>query len=962
MTREHAPSERQGRIEQICQAALDHDAGDRAAFLAEVCAGDVDLQREVESLLAHEQSAAGFIESPALHVAAKVLPERGLVGARIGPYEMIAILGAGGMGDVYRAHDSQLGRDVAIKVLPPAFLNDADRLARFDREARVLASLNHPHISAIYGLEHDAGGRQALVLELVEGPTLAEQLKSARARTHVGLPVAEALSIASQIATALETAHAKGIVHRDLKPANVKITGNGQVKVLDFGLAKIAVPTRAAERWLEAESAVSLSDASPGLVVGTAAYMSPEQARGDAVDDRTDIWAFGCVLFEMLAGRPAFHGETTAQTLGRVLERDPDWGSLPADTPRAIRTLLERCLRKDPAKRLHDIADARIEIDECDLTPAPVQEPAQRTRPVWWLAAALLVVASVSALVFSKIGGLPLPSELFEFPVVPSDQATLLPRYGGFAVSPDGRQIVVTAKSGNRSSLWVRPIGSLQYRELPGTHDALFPFWKPDGLAIGFFAEGLLKIVALRGGLPTVVCEAPDLPEGSERDEVGGSWNRDDVIIFMSSAFTLNSVLARAGAAPAALTVLAKGETAHRWPSFLPDGQRFLYLALTRPGDPGELRIGYLDGTPPISLGRHESNARYSAGHLLFLSGRHLVAQRFDADAGRLTGTPLPVVTKPPFATWNLLAAFSVSESGVLATHPGGPIPSEQRLTWRDRSGKTVGVFGEPGRYPTLDLSPDGKRVAASLVRGTAASDIWILDLERGDAVPLTTDPAWEFDPTWSRDGKQLVFNSNRSDGRVDLFLRAADGSGQDERVVAARHAAETPSWVPGDRSIVYGDDGDNWIHTLDGKSPPSVLWKTPARERAGTLSPDGRWLAYSSDKSGRSEVYVREFPSGAAEHKVSVDGGMAARWRGDGKEIFFLSLDATMMAARVETVRGFRMLVPEPLFPSGLSLVTLRPYAVTADGQRFLIPTAIDQRSQPPIMITMDWRARLPR
>jgi Tol biopolymer transport system component len=960
VTREQAPRERQDRIEQICQAALDLDSGPRAAFLAEACAGDAELRREVESLLAHERSAEQFIEEPALHAAAKAFPESGLIGAHIGPYEIVGTLGAGGMGDVYRAHDSHLGRDVAIKVVPPVFLSDADRLARFDREARMLASLNHPHIGAIYGLERDTDGRRALVLELVEGPTLAEHLRGARSRTGAGLPTTEALAIASQIATALEAAHAKGIVHRDLKPANIKITRNGRVKVLDFGLAKIVGPSEAAEHRIGAEPAASVSAARPGLVVGTAAYMSPEQARGDAVDKRTDIWAFGCVLFEMLTGRRPFDAETSPQTLARILEREPEWASLPPDTPPAIRTLLGRCLRKDPEKRLHDIADARIEIDDCGLAPAPVQGAGRHVGPVWWIGGGLFVGASLAAIFFVRLGGPQPGSEPFEFPVAPPQQTRFASGYGGFAVSPDGRQIVVTASAGNRSSLWVRPIGGPQYREIQGTEGALFPFWKPDGLEIGFFEGGKLKTVPVRGGLPSVVCDAPDRHEGSGRDEVGGTWNRDDVIVFMSSAFTLHRVAARAGAAPAAITALAKGETAHRWPSFLPDGRRFLYLALSRMGDPGELRIGSLDGAAPISLGRFESNARHSAGHLLFLSGGHLVAQRFDADAGRVTGPSFPVVTDPPFATWNRLAAFSASESGVLATHPGGPILSDQRLTWRDRDGRTLGAFGEPGRFPTLDLSPDGKRVAVSLVKGAAASDIWIIDLDRGDAVPLTTDPAWEFDPTWSRDGRRLVFNSNRTDGRTDLFLRAADGSGQDERVVAAQYAGETPSWTPGDRSILYGDDGDLWIRSLDGDSQPRVLWKTKAWERASALSPDGRWVAYTSDKSGRPEIYVRAFPSGDAEHKVSVDGGMAARWRGDGREIFFLSLDATLMAARVDTAPGFKAMLPESLFDTGLALVTLRPYAVAADGQRFLVPMAINQRGSP-ITITMNWPARLP-
>ena len=691
--------------------------------------------------------------------------------------------------------------------------------------------------------------------------------------------------------------------------------------------------------------------------------MSPEQARGEAVDKRTDIWAFGCVLYEMLTSHAAFDGPTFSDTLAVILEREPDWDGLPSATPAAIRTLLRRCLRKDPQTRLHDIADARIEIDECDPDAVPVTGGPQRRRSLGWLIAAVLVLASaVAASVFVQFRPPAPASEAFEFPVPPPQQATFPPRYGGFAVSPDGRQLVVTAASDRRSSLWIRPLAAPDYRQIPGTDGALFPFWKPDGSEIGFFAGGKLKIVALRGGLPMIVCDAPEIMEGSEYDEVGGTWNRDDTIVFMSKAYTLQKVSARAGAVPVPVTALAKGETAHRWPTFLPDGRHFLYLALEKAGEPGELRIGSLGGGPTTSLGRFESNARYSAGHLIFLSGAQLVARRFDAERRQLSGPVLPVVAAPKFTTWNNLGAFSASESGVLAHHPGGPIVTEQRLTWRDRAGRVQGSLGETGRFPTLDLSPDGRHVAASFVKGDAASDIWIIDLVRGDGVPVTSDSAWEFDPSWSHDGQRIVFNSNRTEGRVNLFVRAADGSGHDELVVAARSTAETPVWTPGDRSIVYADDGDLWIRPVDGGREPSVLWKTKAREKAGSLSPNGRWIAYTSDKSGRQEIYVRAFPSGDAEYKVSLDGGMASRWRADGKEIFFLSLDATMMAARVETSRGFTPTIPESLFATGLSLVTLRPYVVAPDGQRFLIPTAVDGRGPPPVTVVLNWPARLPK
>jgi len=879
-------------------------------------------------------------------------------GARLGPYEILSPLGAGGMGEIYKARDTKLSRDVAIKILPEAFVSDPERVARFQREAKTLASLNHPNIGGIHGLEESVG-ITALVMELVEGEDLSQRI------TREAIPINEALPIAKQIAVALEAAHDQGIVHRDLKPANIKVRQDGTVKVLDFGLAKVINPPASSPNVSQSPTITTPAMTQTGVILGTAAYMSPEQAKGRPADKRTDVWAFGCVLFEMLAGQRAFEGDTITDTLARVLEREPEWASLPSDTPPSVRTLLRRCLRKDPEKRLHDIADARIEIDECDLVSASAPVDARRFAPLAGIVAALLIVSTVAAIIVLIVRRdvPPHPSELFEFAVNAPENATLRPGYGGFAVAPDGRQIVVIASSNNQSSLWVRPIGTPQYRQIPGTEGAIFPFWKPDGSEIGFFAGAKLKTVPVRGGVPSIICDAPEIHEGTDYDEVGGTWNRDDVIVFMSSAFTLQKAPARGGAPPVAITTLGKGETAHRWPFFLPDGEHFAYLVLREPGDLGELRIGSLSGTSSTSLGRYESNARYAAGHLLFLSGGQLVARRFDASTGTLTGPTLPVVTTPKFTTWNKLAAFSVSESGVLAYHPGGPIVSDQRLTWRDRSGMARGTVGDIGRFPALDLSPDGQRLAVSvLAKGGNQTDIWIIDFTRGDAVPLTSDPAWEFDPGWSHDGNQIAFNSNRHGGRFDLFSRPSNGSGRDELLVGAQSAAETPVWSPDDRSIVYGDDGDVWIYPLDVSKRAAALWRTPARERAPALSPDGRWIAYTSDRSGRLEIYVRAFPSGDTEQKVSLDGGVAPRWRADNGEIFFLSLDATMMASRVETSKAFRAMIPEPLFATGLSVTNLRPYAVAGDGQRFLIPMSVDPRGSPPITVLSNWQARLPR
>ena len=877
-------------------------------------------------------------------------------GTRLGVYEVIALVGAGGMGEVYRARDTRLGRDVALKVLPDAFTADPDRRNRFEREARVLASLSHPHIGGIYGLE-DAGGVTALVLEFVEGETLATRLRRGP------LPMTDALNVARQIAGALDAAHQRQIVHRDLKPANIVLQGGSSpsaapvVKVLDFGLATTIVDgVNVDERSTELKT-----DA--GRVLGTPAYMSPEQARGLPVDRRTDIWSFGCVVFEMLSGRRPFGGDSATDMVARILEREPDWTLLPRDTPVSLRILLGRCLRKDSETRLRDVADARLELDDLLSPTGAWREQPPRRRHWGWVAASVAVLSIVGLVVLAVLSRLrepAPPAESLEFPVAPPDAARFATHYGGFRLSPDGKSLVVTVVSGNRPSLWVRPIGVPDYREITGTDHALFPFWKPDGSAIGFFADGKLKSVPVRGGVPTVICDAPASMrwEGAGYDEVGATWGRDDVIVFMSEKFALQKVSARGGV-PESLTTLGAGEIAHRWPAFLPDGNRFLYLAVTRSGSLGELRLGSLDGEPAVPLGSYESNAVYADGHLLFLIGGQLVARRFDSATREVSPTPVPVARTVNFSTWNHLGSFTASGTGTIAFHPGGPVPVEQRLAWRDRAGRAGGVFGEVGRYTSFDLSPDGTRAAVSLKKIGKATDIWVTHLTRGDSVPLTSDPAWEFDPSWSPDGRRIVFNSNRAAGRTSLFWRASSGSGDDTLVVTASVGAETPVWRPDGQAIVYADGGDLWTSSIGDARKPSVLWRSPAREMAPALSPNGRWVAYISDRSGRPELYIRALPDGEDEKKVSVDGAMAPRWRGDGRELFFLTLDAVMMAARVDVETGATGPI-EILFPTSLSFASLRPYAVSPDGQRFLMPVAIER--EPPITAVINWQARLPK
>lgn len=979
--RDDTPHARSRQISDLYQRALAVPESERDVFLNRECREDEALRLEVESLLRFEADADSFLERPAFDAA-------DMVGRTLGPYAVTARIGGGGMGEVYRARDSQLGRDVAIKILPVHFTDDPERRARFAREARVLATLNHPHIGAIYGLEQ-VDGVSALVLELVEGQALSERL------ARGPLPLDDVRIIARQSAEALAAAHDKGVVHRDFKPGNIVLrrdpgvaAGGVFVKVLDFGLAKPIV----------AGADANLSDglnrvSDRGRMFGTPAYMSPEQARGLAVDTRTDVWAFGCVLFEMLSGSPAFDGDTVTDTLARILEREPDWTALPPDTPASIRRLVKRCLRKDPGRRLHDIRDVVIDLEELDDDGSSPDHPdaarmagrSRRKTFIRWAAACLVGIGlGVAAVAWRRPFNIAPSPESQLFPIEPAPGLRAVGPRLRFALAPDGRHLAFIVRGEGAPLLAVRNLASGQVRQFAGTDGALMPFWAPDSRHIAFFTETKLKRVPVDGGVPF---EVSDLGLGSSAgvDErisgigtadrttffwmgagslqrlaaSGGAWGPDGTIVFWSPAGYLQKVPA-SGGTPRPATELGEGELAHEWPSFLPDGQHFLFLEYG--SAQRHLRVGSLGSRASRSLGSIPSAAVYAAGHILFADGG-LVSQPFDARSFERSDD-LRTVTSS-VVTQGTRGAFSVSEAGLLA-YWDSPLQYAQ-LTWVDRRGNVIATIGRPQHESNMRLNADDTRLVIS--RQTARSvgaDLWILNLTRdGEESIFTTDPASESDPSWSRDGKAIVLASDRR-GQFDLYRRlVAPATGSDELI------AEVPGvglvgadWsADGKVVIAAGSDGDLWVRRFSGTPALSAFHKTPdEREAEPAFSPDGRWVAYVSAKTGRSEVYVRSFPGADHEERISRDGGMYPRWRSAG-ELFFVGLDEVMMSARVTTTGGFYHDTPQRLFKTSMPNFgqNNHPYDVSRDGRRFVISIPTEPARFIVTLMT-NWPARLQR
>jgi serine/threonine protein kinase/Tol biopolymer transport system component len=972
--------ERWPRVKALFQAAVERPPSERDAFLAAATGDDDALRREVSSLLASDTSNVSFLDQlpsarepghadclAALPASMDQMRPHPVLtqGRRVGPYEIVASLGAGAMGEVYRARDTTLNRDVALKVLPELFAVDANRLARFTREAQVLASLNHPNIAAIYGLE-EPNGTQALVLELVDGPTLADRI----ARGPLALD--EALTIARQIGDALEAAHEKGIIHRDLKPANIKITGNGVVKVLDFGLAKVWDGSPQSD--LAAGSPrVTATDIGGRTILGTPAYMSPEQARGKPLDKRTDIWSFGCVLYEMLTGRQAFAGETVSDTIAAILEREPEWEALPDTTPVTVRRLLQRCFEKDPRHRVRDIGDARIELDDAlegRATGAPVVRRARRER-VAWIALALVTVAAALAV-----------GSLLYLRRVPADtrvyrSSILLPAgvtNPGFTLSPDGRRLAfVGTDAGGATGLWVQSLDGLVAQPLADTEGAGSPFWSSDSRSIGFFVGGKVKRVEATGGSPVTLADAIPNP--------GATWNRGGTVLFASfgPGNPIRRVSASGGGSSPVTTLNSdNGETRHWFPFFLPDGRHFLYFAVGNktvgPNSPNGIYVAALDSNERKLLVPGGSTAKYALGYLLFLREQTLMAQPFDVERLELTGDALPIAERViTGGLTGMAGAFSVSETGVLAyqTGPadvGGQAGAPTRLVWFDRSGKQIGVLGDQARHGDLELTADGGRVAVSLFdRTRRGRDIWLFDIARGLRTHFTFDPAEELTSVWSPDGSRVVFNANRK-GHWDLYQKASSGAGNEEELLADSLDKVPFDWSPDGRFILFGVGAfqaaaDLWVLPLFGDRKPFPFLQTPFSEIPGRFSPDGRWIAYASNESGRYELYVGPFPGRGDKWQVSTAGGRWPRWGSDGKEIFYLAPDKKLMSAMVNGAgSAFEVGAVRPLFDTHALTIgnTGSMYDVSPDGQRFLVNTLPEEAAPAPITLVVNWPALL--
>jgi eukaryotic-like serine/threonine-protein kinase len=878
--------------------------------------------------------------------------------ARLGSYEILSSIGAGGMGEVYRARDTKLGRDVAIKVLPDTVAHDAERMARFEREAQVLALLNHPNIAAIYGLE-ESNDVRALVMELVEGPTLADRIAQGP------VPLDEALTLAKQIAEGLEYAHEKGVIHRDLKPANIKVTSDGTVKLLDFGLAK-AVEEPVVPGNPSISPTLTMQSTRAGVILGTASYMSPEQASGKPVDRRADIWSFGVVLWEMLCGHKLFDGETVSHTLADVLRGKIDVNKLPAGTPLAIRELVLRCLDRDVKSRLRDVGEARVAIQKYRENPSEAELSGRvitrgsRREVFAWIAAGVLLVAL--ALVYYRHASEEARTVKLFLP--PPENASFS---GPPAVSPDGRHVAFAATTGEKTQLWVRDLDSLAARPLAGTEGAYNPFWSPDNRFVAFFAGRKLKKIEVAGGPAQTLCDA-----SAGR---GGAWSQNGVIVFTPGIFdSLYRVPAAGGSATPLIAIdQSLGEDSIRCPWFLPDGRHFLYTARNSDRYKSAIYVGDLGSKERRRILSAGSNAVYAPpGFVLFLRERTLMAQPFDAGSIQTTGDPFPIADEVDF-TNEFGGLFSVSQNGVLA-HLSSSDRGNRQLTWFDRGGKPLGTVGTPGYLLTPSISPDGSTVALRRSDPQAATtDIWLHDLARGTASRFTFGPDFNFSPVWSPDGSGILFASSPRGPRgrsFGLYLKPTGGAGKEELLLKTPLGGSPSDWSRDARFVIYDQTGTNaklgiWVLPLSGDGPPVPgkpfpFLQTEFNEFGAKLSRDSKWLVYTSDETGRNEVYVQTFPSPGGKSQVSTSGGRRPVWSRDGRELFYVGADGKLMAVEVKAASKLEAGAPKPLFDTRLGAGG--GFDISPDGRRFLLANSLEEADRTPMTIIVNWNGELKR
>ena len=974
------PYDRQ-RLKEVFADARALPPSGRQAYLSAACAGNEALRQEVESLLSSDDLARSFLESPAM-VWVDSTPHPAQVtieGRRLGAYQVQALLGKGGMGRVYRARDTKLNRDVALKLLPAAVATDPDRLARLTREAQTLATLNHPHVAGIYGIEESDGVR-ALVMELVEGEDLSERI----ARGPV--PLAEALPIAKQIVDALEAAHDRGIVHRDLKPANIKVRADGAVKVLDFGLAKATEPRSASAAGAALlDSPTNMHPAeltATGVIVGTPAYMSPEQSKGRAADRRSDVWAFGVVLYEMVTGRHPFRGEDVSETLASVLTRPPDWTVLPAATPAPVRRLLRRCLEKDPTRRLADIADARLDIDEA-LNGSDVDIPAPRSisrtrKRIVWASSLLFVGLAAAGIAVWATRPVPTPPQTTRaiLSVAPTGEASVAdpmeqrvgsarPTRTAVALSPDGKTLVFGAIWGGPPQLYARAMDQLSATPISGTSGGSSPFFSPDGQWVGFFADGELRKVPLRGGPAVTLCKAPAL--------FGASWGDDGTIAFATQRNGGLSRVSASGGTPETLTTPQPGEYGHRLPHMLPGSRAVIFTILKDPNlwADSQIVVRSLDTGQQAVLLTGGADARYvSTGHLIYVRLGTLMAVPFDPVRLAVTGGATGVIDDVmqaadrnlSYMANTLAGQFTLSRTGALVYLTGGAVAAGDRvLAWVDRHGTSQALPAPPHSYSGPRLSPDGQRV---VVYSLAPNDVWSVDIPRGTLSPVTVDGQSDHG-SFAPDGKRILYRSRAGGNEGNLYWKAADGSGDAERLTTGGRSHTPSSWSRDGSTLAFVEEGDYrgkgyfqfdiWMLSIADRATRPVI-HTAANEMTPEFSPDGRWLAYVSSESGRHEVYVQPYPGPGERHLISTNGGEQPAWSRDSRELFYVqgglanSPGGTprLMSVRIATDPAFRAGTPQRLFDStDLRIPWGRSYDVAPDG-RFLLTLGKESPATP--------------